>query len=257
MFIKQAFKAAIGLSLGLLLMAGSSGARAGVVISATRVIYDEKEPEVTVKLTNEGSVPALVQTWIDHGETRQAPSEIDVPFVVTPPISRIDPAKGQTLRIAYTGEPLPQDKESVFWLNVLEVPPRPSADEAGANKLQLAFHSRIKLFFRPPDLKGASREAPAAVTWRFVDAGGKTAVEAYNPSAYHVSFIQVDVTVNNRSATCEDGGMVGPGERRLFPVSGWKSASGAAQVHYTSLNDLGGSEGGVAPLQAASPGVSP
>jgi P pilus assembly chaperone PapD len=31
---------------------------------------------------------------------------MDVPFTVTPPISRIDPPRSQTLRIVYTGEAL-------------------------------------------------------------------------------------------------------------------------------------------------------
>src|ERR1700761_5800926 len=236
---RQAFRIVAGVCMSALLAAGSGGGRAGVVSAGTRVIYDAQETEVTLKLQNEGSLPALVQTWIDHGQTQQAPSALDVPFVVPPPIARIDPAKAQTLRIAYTGEPLPQDRESVFWLNVLEVPPKPGAADGDTNKLQLAFHSRIKLFFRPPNLKGNARDAPAAVTWRLVDANGKPGVEAYNPSAYHVSLIRVEVTSGNGQTVGDDGGMIGPGEHRTFPLAGWQTVQTAQQVHYTSLNDLG------------------
>lgn len=40
---------------------------AGVIISGTRVIYNENEKEVTVKISNEGKVPVLIQNWIDTG----------------------------------------------------------------------------------------------------------------------------------------------------------------------------------------------
>ncbi len=53
------------------------------------------------------------------------------------------------MHVFYTGEPLPQDKESVFWLNVQESLPKPDANKAGVNRLQLNSRSRIKLFFRP------------------------------------------------------------------------------------------------------------
>jgi chaperone protein EcpD len=101
-----------------------SSAHASVVISGTRVVYQAKEREVTVKLSNEGSSPALVQVWLDTGNPNATPDESDVPFTLTPPLFRLDPKKGQSLRLIYTQEPLPQDKESLFWLNVLEVPPR-------------------------------------------------------------------------------------------------------------------------------------
>jgi P pilus assembly chaperone PapD len=258
MLIRQALRAVITASLAsFLFMAGVPGAQASVVISSTRVIYDAQEAEVTVRLLNQGSVPTLVQTWIDRGQTEQQPSNIDVPFVVTPPISRIDPSKGQTLRIAYTGEPLPRDKESVFWLNVLEVPPKVKDDNSGKGSLQLAFHSRIKLFYRPADLKGKPEDAPAALSWRYREQDGKPGVEAYDPTAYHVSFGRIEVSLNGRSAACEDGGMVNPGEHQWFPLSAWKPGEAATQVRYMSINDLGGAANGTAPLVSTSPSPSP
>jgi P pilus assembly chaperone PapD len=143
----------------------------------------------------------------------------------------------------------------VFWLNVLEVPPKPGESGGDTNKLQLAFHSRIKLFFRPPNLRGSAQDAPAAVTWRLVDAHGKPGVEAYNPSDYHVSFIRIEVTTGNgQTGSDDDGGMVGPGEHHTFFPAGLQPTQTALQVHYTTLNDLGGAEDGSAPLQAAAAG---
>ncbi len=45
------------------------------------------------------------------------------PFTATPPVSRIDAKRGQTIKLMYTASSaLPKDRESVFWFNVLEVP---------------------------------------------------------------------------------------------------------------------------------------
>ncbi|MDF3838545.1 fimbria/pilus periplasmic chaperone [Cupriavidus basilensis] len=215
-------------------------ALSSVVIAGTRVIYDARESEAVMKLSNEGKAPALVQAWIDDGDAKAAPAEIAVPFTVTPPVSRIDPSKGQTLRILHTGEPLPPDRESVFWLNVVEIPPKPTGDEAEVNRLQFAFRSRIKLFYRPAGLKGSAGEAPAQIAWRLVKAGDHQALEARNPTAYHASFSRLEVTGGGKTARFEDGGMVGPGETKVFPLSGEVGTGTPSRMRYQAINDYGG-----------------
>ncbi|MFC4524035.1 fimbria/pilus periplasmic chaperone [Cupriavidus pinatubonensis] len=217
-----------------------SHSHASVVIAGTRVIVHAGDGEATIKLSNEGKSPALTQAWLDTGDASAQPAGIDVPFTVTPPIARIEPGKAQTLRIHYTGEPLPADKESVFWLSVLEVPPKPGADEIDANKLQLAFRSRIKLFFRPAGLQGEATEAPARVAWRLVKADRGLALEASNPTAYHVSFSSVELLDGTHSASNEAGGMVAPGKSMRFPLAGNVDPGKAITVRYQAINDYGG-----------------
>lgn len=227
--------------------AGALDAQASVVMAGTRLIYNAKNSEVTVKLSNDGKSPALVQAWIDNGDPTAAPSAINAPFTVTPPISRIDPGKGQTLRVVYMGEPLPQQKESIFWLNVLEVPPKPAAEDA--NKLQLAFRTRIKLFYRPADLKSAVEDAPARIEWRLTQKDGHPALEARNPTPYHVSFTAIDASAGGKTAMVVGADMVNPQESRVFPLKGDVPATADLKVHYTALNDFGGAVEGNSTLQ--------
>jgi fimbrial chaperone protein/chaperone protein EcpD len=213
-------------------------AQASMVIAGTRVIYNAKEREVTVRLSNEGQLPALTQVWLDKGNAAASPATISVPFTVTPPVARVDPGKGQTLRIFHTGEAMPQDRESVFWLNVLEVPPAPK-DQPDANKLQLAFRTRIKLFYRPSGLPGSAEEAPAKIEWRLLRKGTQTFVEARNPTPYFVSLASLEVTGEGKSAKFDLGGMVGPGETTEFPLTG-EVPTASPTLHYQAINDLGG-----------------
>jgi chaperone protein EcpD len=250
MMMMRTFKTSLTAAVLAMGLAGALQAQASVVIGGTRIIYNASDRETTIKLSNEGTAPALTQAWIDKGDPKATPASIDVPFSVTPPVARIDPGKAQTLRIIHTGEALPQDKESVFWLNVLEVPPKPTAEEADANKLQMAFRSRVKLFFRPAGLKGRADEAPAQVAWRLVQAGGRPALEGRNPTSFHVSFSAIEVAAAGKTARSDDGGMIGPGETKAFPLSGDVPQGPDAKVRYQALNDYGGAVTSEAPLDA-------
>lgn len=218
---------------------GCAQAMSSVVITGTRVVYPAEKKEVTVKLNNEGTRPVLVQSWIDQGDTASTPTNSSAPFVISPPVSRIDPSKGQSLRLMFTGAPLAADKESVFWLNVLEIPAKTAAAD-DQNILQMAFRSRIKVFYRPANLPGTPTAAIEAVQWKVVpDQKGGYALQAFNPTAFHVS--QSDLALSaGGERTLSEAGMVPPGETRLFPLPGLKSMPGAgAEVEYSAINDYG------------------
>ncbi|WP_366546122.1 fimbria/pilus periplasmic chaperone, partial [Salmonella enterica] len=175
----------------LLIISGllSFSACASVVIMGTRVVYPEQKKSINVQLQNGDNSPSLVQAWLDTGDASGSPGSVRVPFVITPPVSRIEPGTGQTLRIMYTGEPLPRDRESVFYLNVLDIPPRPEfggkkADVGNVNYLQLAVRSRIKLFFRPATLNQSVADAARQVTWSRVNRGNQIFLRADNQTPY-------------------------------------------------------------------------
>ncbi|SAL16219.1 pili assembly chaperone [Caballeronia peredens] len=212
--------------------------QASVVIAGTRVVYNAGDSEVTLKLSNVGKHPALTQVWLDKGDAKEDPSKIDLPFVLTPALARIDPDKAQTIRISYTGEELPNDRESLLWFNVLEVPPKPEQADAGGNYVQLAFRSRIKFFFRPTGLPGTSDAAPDKLQWNLVTENGKSALKVANPTPYHVTIIEAQVGAGDKAPKFDDGGMVTPGGELSLPLSAPAAAGG--KVSFTTLNDYGG-----------------
>lgn len=183
---------------------------ASIVITGTRVIYPSDAKEVSVKLNNVGKLPVLIQSWIDKGDANEKPESIKVPFILTPPINRVEAGKGQTLRISSTGEALPTDRESVFWLNVLEIPAKNKASSA-ENYLQMAFRSRIKFFYRPVGLEGDANDAAKVVTWT----GKGNHLLANNPTAYYVSF--VTLSVNERKI---EGSMIAPYSTLVVKIPG-------------------------------------
>ena len=215
--------------------------QASVVIGATRVIFPSTEREVTVRVNNVGATPSLVQTWLDTGDAGASPDKIDVPFTLTPAMFRLDPGKGQTMRMIYSKTPLATDKETLFWLNVLEIPPKPKAEDAGGtpNQLQLAFRSRIKVFFRPQGLPGKPEEAPAQVKWQVVHNPDGYHLKATNPTPYFVNFGSLALVSGGQTVDAGPG-YVAPGESQEFAVPGLKgSPQPGAKVEFRAINDFG------------------
>ena len=213
---------------------------ANVVINGTRVIYNADDKEVTLKLNNVTAQRSLVQIGLDSGDLKSTPDNGKSPFIATPPIFRVDPNKGQTIRIVYTQESLPQDKESVFWLNVLDVPPMPlTKNPDDANYMQLAIRSRIKTFFRPKGLSGSPIEAAAQVNWLLVQKPDGLVIHATNNSAYHVSMSSATLKLATKDyAVATD--MLAPGLSLDFPVQELKKIpTEPVQLEYVTVNDSG------------------
>lgn len=216
-----------------------------VQISGTRVIYPSTAREVTLELTNKGTLPALVQVWMDSGDRRIRPGADRLPFLITPPITRIEALRGQSLRLAYVGQGLPSNKESVFWLNVLEVPPSAKSAVAGQNLVQLAFRSRIKLFYRPEGLAGDIQKSANGLRWQLLHQASGYVLRASNPSSYHVSISNLDLTtVQAGQYANRSGGMVAPGASFDFPLERLSGPVQAKTVTFYWLNDYGAREVG-------------
>ena len=236
------------LVLCTLFVAAAGPADASVVINGTRVIFPSNEREVSIRMTNEGVSPGLVQMWLDKGDIKSAPNETQVPFLLTPPLFRIDPAKGQTVRMIFNPtEKLPQDKESLFWLNMLEIPPRPqNIDVNDTSYMQMAFRTRIKVFYRPQAMNTQAllQEAPTKLTWKLVRDGDTYVLEAKNPTAYYINLIKAGLgipKVEKPETMNEEGGMLAPGGEARFVLKDLhKVPAAGVKVRFTYLNDYGG-----------------
>lgn len=227
-----------------LLMSGCllSSAYANVIIGGTRVIFPAQDGEVTVRLTNQNATPALVEAWIDNGDPKSTPDKANTPFLITPPLFRMEPNRDQSLRILFTHstQPLPTDRESVFWLNVLEVPPKPNGPQfQGKNYIQLAIRSRLKLFYRPAGLAGDPQKAPNELSFKAANEGGSVALVVHNPTPYYVTIGEITLDVGGTSHKV-DTGMVAPLSNLRLSVPDLKQApSAGSEIKYSCINDYG------------------
>ncbi len=224
MFNKQRFCRVLALAwvLGV-----SWQADASVSLSGTRVILGEKDREASIPMRNSGRAPYVIQAWIDAGEGLN-----DVPLLVTPPLSRLDAGKENILRIMRLPGDLPHDRESVFWLNVKEIPEKTQKE----NVLQFAVRTRIKLFYRPAALTGQPIEARTQLQWTVAPApqGQGAVLKIRNPTVYHVTFPELRVQGQPKIPAV----MVAPLAEASFPLEGLQSPQ-PIDVNFTTLNDYG------------------
>ncbi|EMX9078952.1 fimbrial chaperone [Escherichia coli] len=200
-----------------------SMAMAGIVVGGTRVIFYGDKPDTTISIFNkETNLPYLLQTWVDpfNKEDKSKP-----PFSVIPPVSRIEPQQEKILRILKTAGELPKDRESVFWLNVKNIPP--SIDKKNTNVLEIAIKTRIKLFWRPAAVKIIPEQAIKNVKW---SRQGNNLI-AENPNPIHINVMSV--TVDDKDVSLN---MIRPFETLTLPIPA--GVAGKSLV-WRFINDYG------------------
>lgn len=200
-------------------------AHSGIQAQATRVIYNSSNSAATLSLKNNADKPYMVQTWLTDNEDNHKEK---LPMVVVPPLMKIAPEKESILRFIYSGQGLPQDQESLFWINLQEIPPNPTEE----NVLQIAIRSKIKLFYRPKQIRTTLDEAAKKIEW-FKD-GQQLKVK--NTSPLHVTI----GTIKDESGqvfSVLDKDMVAPNQT-ITVISNFKSSS--KSISYTYINDFGG-----------------
>lgn len=221
------------------LMLFSQVAAADLSIVGTRFIYPAGLASLSIRVGNLGSSPLLLQAWLDKGDASADPSELAVPFVLSPPLSRLNPQQNSVLSLRHSGEPLPADRESVFWLNFLEVP---SLRPLSSNQLSLSYRLRMKLLYRPKGLPGRADDAARQLRWSLqgaMQAEGAATLSVSNPTPYYVSLARVDVGDQRQPMTVQ-GITVEPFGSARLPLSTVPLLSGGAtEVRYQVVLDSG------------------
>lgn len=246
-FNKPTLSNVANLIIGLVALCLTSHALAGITIATTRVVYPLSQTDVSLKLNNDSPAPSLAQAWIDEGDPNSTPADSKAPFFITPAIFRMEPNASQMLRIVYTGKSLPRDRESLFWLNVLDVPPNA---KNVTNRLQFAFRTRIKLFVRPDSLNGSVKEAAAQLRWKAASdqKPGQSAISVTNGSPYYLSFSEFSVQSQGQTLKNEQGGMVAPFSTSILTVAGPGALQTGMKLSYKAIGDLGEALPGTATL---------
>jgi len=221
----------VGLMAGLLLSALlSQQANAAIALDRTRVVFEGNQKSVSLNVRNENKqLPYLAQGWVEDAKG----NKITSPLVVLPPVQRIEAdarsqVKIQSLPATAT---LPQDRESLFYFNLREIPPRSEKP----NTLQIALQTRIKLFYRP-----AAIVPKGAITTPWEESLTLTRVgdtyQVNNPTPYYISLVDGSTTKAGQSVSDFKPLMVPPKESATLAASA-TSLGGSPVLTY--INDYG------------------
>ncbi|MGU3525036.1 molecular chaperone [Enterobacteriaceae bacterium C23F] len=197
----------------------------GLTLGATRLIYDAGKKEASVSLSSAGNGgPWLIQSWVSDIDKKTQ----DAAFVTTPPLYKLGANEDSLVRVVYVGkgQQLPEDRESVFLLNVRAVPAVKKED--APKRLIVATQNIIKLIYRPTRLN--TKDAQNAVSK--IDAAysnGKLIFK--NPTPYVVTL--TNLVIDGKKA--ERPGFILPFNSKNVALN-----KKPAQISFSAINDYGG-----------------
>lgn len=179
-------------------IAGIATVQAQIAIPSTRVVYAAPQKEVVVPIRNMGDAPVLVQAWISDGDPDQPPEASKAPFVLAPPVVRLDAGKDNHLRIRGIEGVAPNDNvEHLYWLNILAIPPRVA--DATQGVLELAIRSRYKVLYRPKGLPAPGLDRTGEWDFSLKSDGEGRRLHIANRSAYVANLGTLTVVHDGRS----------------------------------------------------------
>ncbi|MWP60419.1 fimbria/pilus periplasmic chaperone, partial [Escherichia coli] len=207
----------------------------GVIKRGTRIIYQSTAPEIPIEITNQDkNLSYLVQSWMsDFANDLNK----QTPFVVTPPLVKLEARKNTLFRLIYTGtQKLPEDRESIFWLNVKSIPGMPEESVQVPNQLQFAVKNQLKVFYRPEGLTDNADTAYSKITFQI---NGNKLI-AKNPTPYYITFRTL--AANGKPVSFKGNGvikmMVTPFSKQTYNLTSSPSKNNI--IEWSAINDYGG-----------------
>lgn len=222
-------KAAI-LNVVLLSTLAAQQAQAAIALDRTRVVFDGGKESQSLKINNQSKkLPYLAQAWLEDEQGKK----IQSPLTVLPPVQRLEPGKPSQIKIQAlpAAKLLRQDRESLFYFNLREIPPK----SGKTNTLQIALQTRIKLFYRPVALAIDSNAQPPQVQLTLSRQGDKYMVN--NPTPYYVTLVAASSNKEGGEVKEFEPLMVPPMDKLPLTVS---AASVGNSPVLTYVNDYGG-----------------
>lgn len=157
---------------------------AAVNVDKTRLIFNSSDMDQTINLYNNSSSPAVVQLWTDDQDINVSPDESKTPVIVLPPVLKILPNEKRSLRVILTTrKELTSDRESLYWLNIYQIPSIIKSKDRDMNKIFFPLRLRLKVFVRPAHLGSPSFDDMQKL--KFIKRGAELRV--VNPTAWYAS----------------------------------------------------------------------
>jgi len=189
-------------------------------LNRTRIIYGEKEGHELVIQNNYNSFYGG-QVWIDNLDDSD-----EFYFVNSPQFFKVNSGEKQIVRLMKTDATLAEDRESLFWVNVQEIPPKQQSEQSG---MVMSFRTRIKLIYRPSDL-GERYKAESEVTWKQT---GNT-LHLNNPTPFY--FAITTVSANGEERVPEQKTPLAPFSTMAFTFD---SLPALKELTISAINDFG------------------
>lgn len=223
----------VTVAAGIMLCCTAFHASAVVNAEKTRVVFNSGSIAESLSLVNSEKEPVVVQVWTDNGDPTVSPDQVHTPVVINPPVFKMKPGEIRNIRLLLVSAgSLPQDRESVYWLNIYQIPPNTETQHKGEKKVVLPLKIRMKVFVRPEKI-GELQENDAQKLQFSIDRESRNkTLLIQNPTPWHLTLSSL-----RSGKTALPGVMVAPFTSERVDIPADKTL--ADKVDYDVINDNG------------------
>lgn len=207
-----------------------------VIMTGTRIIYNESSKEKAIQFSNTGKTPYVVDISINDNKDTDINKEKNDIFIAIPQIFKIEPHAGQIIKLIKLADNLPNDKESVLYFNFSQIPAT-TEEQSSQNQLALLFNSQVKIFYRPKSIENKEN----TLNDLFVSKE-KNRLKISNDSPFHIVIKEANLIYEKNKFIVAKSVMLSPKSVYFWDIPSKENKNSAKEIEFEIINDYGSSQ---------------
>ncbi len=158
---------------------------ASIEINKDKFIFIESKNQEIIEIKNNTTNDYFIQSWISHYDES---NETELPFMITPPLFKIEKDENYSLKIFKTDEIEKKDRETLYRINIKRIPLLSNSDE-NKNLLHISMNSVYNLIYRPISIEKGVKDAYKKIEF-LKNKNNEFIVN--NPTPYFITLLNVN-----------------------------------------------------------------
>ncbi|SUC00962.1 fimbrial chaperone [Proteus vulgaris] len=168
-----------------------------IEINKDKFIFIESNNQEIIEIKNNTNSDYFIQSWISYYDEN---NDDELPFMITPPLFKIEKDENYSLKIFKTDEIEKKDRETLYRINIKRIPVLSDSDES-KNLLHISMNSVYNLIYRPISIEENAKDAYNKIEF-LKNKSNEFIIK--NPTPYFITLLNVscnDVLLINKSKT--------------------------------------------------------
>lgn len=129
--------------------------QSSIEINKDKFIFIESINQEIIEINNKTNNDYFIQSWITHYDKKDSN---EIPFMVTPPLFKIEKDETFSLKIFKTDKIKEKDREMLYRINIKRVPILLNPENS-KNMLHVSINSVYNLIYRPLSIEKDAKDA--------------------------------------------------------------------------------------------------
>lgn len=133
----------------------TSYSQSSIEINKDKFIFIESVNQEIIEINNKENNDYFIQSWVTHYDKENSN---EIPFMVTPPLFKIEKDETFSLKIFKKDEIKEIDRETLYRINIKRIPILLNSDN-NKNMLHVSINSVYNLIYRPISIEKDAKDA--------------------------------------------------------------------------------------------------